>query len=209
MLSFTIDGNEYLCPMGYGEITISEYAAWMAMQPPMAPNGAQHTPKPRGFTQRLANRLNTATAKIKKKGAMPPRATTIDDQRQFISHWLKCPPDLVDMIDQVDVNAMYVFINNQWMAWKPKENIQQFYHDGRLWVVDYSLDALAGCDTSDLQHVMGNICRSGSYTMKPRKWGGLSLDIAASIMVEVKRRHQLVAPIIVLSILQHLNLDDK
>jgi hypothetical protein len=202
MLSFTIDGKEYLCPSGYGEIKIQDYATFIATVVPLAPNATKiqlsYNSKPNGFVARLTARINRVITDL--KGPLDEIGqweSTIAYDAAFITHWLKCPPSLVDRIDHGDLHGLCVFINSQWEAWEPRPLIQKFEHDGRLWECDYSLEALLEIKhPQDPQSVLSTLCSSNGKRMGARKWGTVSLDIAASIMVEIRRQHTAIGTIV-------------
>jgi hypothetical protein len=214
MLSFTIDGKNYECPTGFGEITISEYATYMATVVPlyMPISDQKRKSKKQGFFARLTERLNKANEDL--KASQQEVASTTDMQlpfeTAFISHWLKCPMELAERIEPSDLYGLFMFINEQWQAWEPIVRIQNFMHDGRLWEIDYSIDRLAEIpDMKDLQTVVSCICTNAGKRMKPWQWGDLSIHIAASIMAEVKRRHSIIAPVIGDEILKAFNINQN
>ena len=208
MLSFTINDQDFECPGGYGEISIERYAAFVATVVPLAPKLPMVASNPiaKGFTKRLTQRLNEARIAI----SFDPLAhyeQTMVYNRAFISHWLKAPESLVETILDEQVIHLVTFFSREWSAWQPKR-ITVFAYAGKVWDVDYSLDTLGSVtDPSDMQQVMAHICKSHGHRMGPRDWGGVSLDIAASILHEIKRRHSIIAPIMGASILNTFKID--
>lgn len=214
MLSFTIDGKEYLCPSGYGEITIQDYAAFLATVVPLAPNASKiqlsYKPKPRGFIARLTARINRVISDIKgPQDEIGQWEATLVYDAAFIAHWLKCPPRLIDRIEPGDLHGLCVFINSQWESWEPRPLIQKFEHDGRVWECDYSLETLLEIKhPQDPQSVLSCICKSNGKQMSARKWGTVSLDIAASIMVEIRRQHTALGSIVGNDILDQYSINN-
>ena len=215
MLSFTIDGKEYLCPSGYGEITIQDYAAFIATVVPLAPNPIKiqlsYNPKPKGFVARLTARINRIITDIKgPQDEIGQWEATLAYDAAFIAHWLKCPARLVERIEPGDLHGLCVFINSQWESWEPRPLIQKFEHDGRVWECDYSLETLLEIKhPQDPQSVLSTLCSSGGKRMSARKWGGVSLDIAASIMVEIRRQHTAIGTIVGSDILDQYNFTNN
>ena len=210
MYSFTINDRPYTCPAGYGEITIEQYAAYAATVLPLMPTNPQgiQTDRSASFAKKLTQRLNAARIAI----AFDPLQHYEDQMvfnRAFIVHWLKVPAEIVDLILDEQVLQVVTFISREWSAWQPRR-IEVFAYDGKVWDVCYDLDTLGSVtDPSDMQQVMAHICKNNGQRMSPRDWGGVSLDIAASILHEIKRRHALIAPIIGASIINAMNLHDN
>jgi len=211
MFSWTIDGIERRAPMGYGEITISQYATYQRIIAPLAPDykPKQFQSKSKGIIGKITNMLIRAKNKIDESNVdqLDRHERQFIFESAFVSHWLKLD-DIVEQMAESDIRSIYLFLNQQWQAWEPKQGIESFTYDRRLWKIDYSLDTLGSIkDIGDLQSVMAAICYTGSTRKSARYWGGLSLDIAASIMEEIKIRHAQIGDIVGYSILESFKLN--
>ncbi len=211
MLSFTIDNRDYECPMGFGEITISEYATYCATVLPLANPRPAERPKakPKGYVARMIARLQKANQELldQREPAIDHHDRQMVYEAAFCSHWLKCPMETIERLEEGSLHGLYMFINDQWQAWEPIERIQQAMYMGRLWTIDYSFDRITSVpDLQDLQSVAAHLFTCGNRRLKPRDCGSLSLHVMASVMVEIKRRHSNIAPIIGDAILKQFNI---
>lgn len=208
MLSFTIDGSEYLFPAGYADIILRDYMAFMEVVG-LPPHSSGQKPMIRTKPS-LLDRIKGKTQELKTGSNTEPipdsEAISLEYMAQFINFWGNVPLVLIERMLDSDIFGMYVTINNHWLPFTPTEGITTFLHDGRLWSIDYSLDAITSIkDPQELQSIMSSLCKSSSGGVEsPRYWGGVSLANAISVVVELKRRHRIIASAIGASIINSM-----
>lgn len=211
MFSWTIGSRQYYAPMGYGEITVERYCTYMATLGEVVSNEAvKEQSIKRGWLARLTRKLNRANEQLKSRSIDDNEAWAKEYQAkcEFVAFWLRAH-DVIDQLDPSDVIQIWEFLNRQWSAWSPRV-VNQFTHDGKLWTVDLSFEAVSTVkDFAQLQSVLSQLCHdSNGNTESARYWGNLSLDTATCIMHTIKTKHQAFASIIGASILHHFNIEN-
>jgi len=204
MLSFTIDGHEYLFPAGYGGIILRDYIAFMDIVGLPEPTNDPHHVGHDGMIgkrkhSKLQERLKAEAQRLRnaRNAAIFADGKHLDQgyMVQFLNFWGKVPLELLSRVSPGDIVAMYVTINNHWVPFHPIEGISTFRHDSRQWTVDYSIEAMTNVpDYQDLHQVMSWLCRDQEGRKEsPRYWGNAPLSVVISIMVEIKLRHRVIA----------------
>lgn len=200
MFSWTIDNVEYHAPMGYGEITIGEYEVFMQA---IKPANAIQNKKADSRLSRLLKRIGFAQDVDEASSV----ESTAEYDRAFVQFWLKLPDAIADAISDDDAKAIHIFLSNQWSSWKPEIGMRSFRHNERLWLIEFSDDAIANiADRSSMQAVMAALCKDARHggRKSARYWGDAPLAIGASVMAELHQLYKIVGTIAGKSIIDNL-----
>ena len=96
MFSWTIEGKEYTAPMGYGEISIAEFTAYMATVAPSRPETEPMIINGSGWKARLARRIRRKVDELKTNREQESFDWLKQQEYEasFVQHWLKLPAEL-------------------------------------------------------------------------------------------------------------------